>query len=79
MDRLETLETLKQIVKEKLNYKGELEEKTEFLKDLNADSLDLLSIIMAVEDTFKIRIPDEDLPQLRTLGDALEYVLKKKA
>lgn len=79
MDRLETLETLKQIVKEKLNYKGELEEKTEFLKDLNADSLDLLSIVMAVEDTFKIRIPDEDLPQLRTLGDALEYVLKKKA
>jgi|YelNatPaOPRAMG01_1025707.scaffolds.fasta_scaffold01628_9 acyl carrier protein len=79
MDRLEILETLKQIVREKLNYKGELQEGTEFLKDLNADSLDLLSIVMAVEDTFKIRIPDEDLPQLRTLGDALEYVLKKKA
>ncbi|MCR4433687.1 MAG: acyl carrier protein [Coprothermobacterota bacterium] len=79
MDRVQILETLKQIVREKLNYKGDLEEKTEFLKDLNADSLDLLSIVMAVEDTFGIKIPDEDLPQLRTVGDALEYVLKKKA
>ncbi len=79
MDRVQTLETLKQIVKEKLNYKGDLEENTEFLKDLNADSLDLLSIVMAVEDAFGIQIPDEDLPQLKTVGDALEYVLKKKA
>lgn len=79
MDRVQILETLKQIVREKLNYKGDLEEKTEFLKDLNADSLDLLSVVMAVEDTFGIKIPDEDLPQLRTVGDALEYVLKKKA
>ena len=63
MDRVQILETLKQIVREKLNYKGDLEEKTEFLKDLNADSLDLLSIVMAVEDTFGIKIPDEDLPQ----------------
>lgn len=79
MDRNQVLEVIKKIVGEKLNFQGNLEEKTEFLKDLQADSLDLLSIVMAVEDAFGVKIPDEDLPQLRTVGDAIDYVLKKKA
>ncbi|MCR4428471.1 MAG: acyl carrier protein [Caldiserica bacterium] len=79
MDREQVFEVIKKIVSEKLNVQGSLEEKTEFLKDLQADSLDLLSIVMAVEDAFGVKIPDEDLPQLRTVGDAIDYVLKKKA
>jgi acyl carrier protein len=78
MDRQQVLEKIAQIVREKLSYKGDLSEETRFLEDLNADSLDLLSVVMEVEDAFGIKVPDEDLPQLRSLGDALEYVLKKK-
>ena len=79
MDREQVFEVIKKIVSEKLNPKVSLEEKTEFLRDLQADSLDLLSVVMSVEDAFGVKIPDEDLPQLRTIGDAIDYVLKKKA
>lgn len=78
MDRNQVFEVIKKIVGEKLNFQGNLEEKTEFLKDLQADSLDLLSIVMAVEDAFGVKIPDEDLPRLKTVGDAIDYVLNQK-
>lgn len=43
-------------------------------EDLGADSLDLVEMIMEVEDTFAVSIPDEEMPNFKTVGDILSYV-----
>ena len=45
-----------------------------FTDDLNADSLDLVELIMSIEEEFGVEIPDEDAEQLATVGDALNYL-----
>lgn len=47
---------------------------TNLMKDLEADSLDAVEIIMAIEDTFDIEIPDEDAEKFQTVGDLVRYV-----
>lgn len=44
------------------------------IEDLGADSLDLVQILMAVEDTFCVSIPDEEMPNFKTVSDILTYV-----
>ncbi|MFN0156384.1 MAG: acyl carrier protein [Gaiella sp.] len=46
-----------------------------FQDDLDADSLDLVELIMELEDQFGIKIPDEDAQKLTTVGQAVDYVL----
>ena len=50
-----------------------------FVEDLGADSLDMLSLVMQLEDEFKTTISDEDAKSLKTVGAALEYVEKLAA
>jgi acyl carrier protein len=50
-----------------------------FVEDLGADSLDTVELVMAFEEEFGIDIPDEDAEQLRTVGDAIEYMKKRSA
>lgn len=45
-----------------------------FIDDLGADSLDIVELVMALEDTFGISIPDEDAESIKTVGDAVEYI-----
>lgn len=74
------LETVKALIEEKLNADGaEITEETNLKEDLNADSLDLFELVMALEDEFNIEIPSEDLEQLVTVGDVLEYLTSKGA
>ena len=47
-------------------------------EDLNADSLDLIELTMALEEAFDIDIPDEDAEKLNTVGDVVKYVEGKK-
>jgi acyl carrier protein len=47
-----------------------------FIDDLDVDSLSMVEIATAAEDTFGVRIPDEDLKNLRTVGDAVHYIEK---
>jgi acyl carrier protein len=77
MERFEILEILTSLIKEKMSVKGEIGESQRFTEDLGADSLDLMDFVMAVESRFTIRIPDEDLVKLRTVGDAVSYVGEK--
>ena len=72
------LEKLKAVIEEKLNAEGvEITEETSFKDDLNADSLDLFELVMALEDEFGIEIPSEELEQLNTVGDVLNYLKDK--
>jgi len=72
------LEKVKEVIEEKLNADGvEITEDTNFKEDLNADSLDLFELVMALEDEFGIEIPSEDLEKLITVGDVLKYLSDK--
>lgn len=46
----------------------------EFIGDLNADSLDLVEVIMAMEQEFNLEIKDEDAENIRTVNDAVQYI-----
>ncbi|MCG8482399.1 MAG: acyl carrier protein [Clostridia bacterium] len=50
---------------------------TSLMKDLEADSLDAVEIIMAIEDEFDIEIPDEDAEKFQSIGDIIRYVEEK--
>ena len=45
-----------------------------FIDDLNADSLDIVELVMAMEQEFGISIPDEEAERIRTVGDAVEFI-----
>lgn len=51
---------------------------TSLVKDLEADSLDAVEIIMAIEDEFDVEIPDEDAEKFNNIGDILNYIKEKK-
>ncbi len=51
-----------------------INENTNLLEDLGADSLDLVEIIMEFETKFGLEIPDEDILKFKTIGDAIEYI-----
>ncbi len=71
-------EKVKSVIEEKLNAEGvEITEATSFKDDLNADSLDLFELVMALEDEFETEIPSEDLEKLVTVGDVLDYLKSK--
>ena len=47
---------------------------TSFRDDLNADSLDLVELIMALEDEFDLEIEDEEVEAIKTIGDSINYI-----
>ncbi len=52
----------------------QIDEHTKIMEDLGADSLDIVEILSAMEDSFGITIPDEDIEELITVSDVVEYV-----
>ncbi|HEY8436876.1 MAG TPA: acyl carrier protein [Haloplasmataceae bacterium] len=71
------LEKVIEIVANELSVpKDELNENTNLQDDLNADSLDAVELIMAIEDEFGIEISDDDAQSLRTIGDIVNYINK---
>ena len=78
MSANETFEQLKNLVVELLEVNEEaVVPEASFADDFDADSLDIIELISAVEDTFKIEIPDEDVEKLQTVQDALDYIEAK--
>ncbi len=72
------LEKLVEIIEEQLNAEGiAITEKTNFKEDLNADSLDLFELVMAMEEAFGVEIPSDDLEQMTTVGAVIEYLKAK--
>ena len=52
---------------------------TSFIDDLGAGSLDLVELVMTMEDTFDVEIPDDDAAKLQTIGDAISYLKQKES
>ena len=50
---------------------------SKFVEDLRADSLDAMEIVMKIEDEFDIEIPDEDVENIKDIGQAIEYIVRK--
>ena len=74
-----TFDKIKDIIIEHLAVEeAELNMDTNLMKDLSADSLDAVEIIMAIEDTFGIEIPDEDAEKFQTVEDLVKYVEENK-
>jgi acyl carrier protein len=54
--------------------KAEITRETSFVNDLNADSLDIVELVMEFEDNFEMSIPDEEAEKIRTVGQAIDYI-----
>lgn len=72
-------EKVKEIVIDQLGLDADvtIERKTSMMKDLEADSLDAVEIIMAFEDEFDIEIPDEEAEKFDNIGDIVDYIETK--
>ena len=72
------LERMKEIIAEQLSVEEEIvTESSSFKEDLGADSLDLFELVMALEDEYSIEIPSDDLQNLVTVGDVMNYLKDK--
>ncbi len=80
MSREDVLARVIKVVVEEMSVKEEeVNESTSFQDDLAADSLDVVELVMAFEDEFAIDIPDDDVTNLKTVGNAVEYILGKQS
>lgn len=69
------LEKMREIIAEQLNCDGEtIGLDTSFKDDLGADSLDLFELVMALEEEYGLEIPAEELSDVETVGDIIEYL-----
>ncbi|MBQ6814859.1 MAG: acyl carrier protein [Lachnospiraceae bacterium] len=72
------LEKIQAIVAEQLSCDvSEVQMTTSFKDDLNADSLDLFELVMALEEEYNVEIPSEDLAELNTVEDVMKYLQAK--
>lgn len=66
------------IVSEQLDSpQADISRENSFVDDLKADSLDIVELVMALEDEFDVKIPDEDYDKIKTVGDVIDYIEEK--
>ena len=72
------IEKMKEIIAGQLNVNAEdVKPESRFKEDLNADSLDLFELVMALEEEYGLEIPAEELSDVETVGDIIEYLKNK--
>ena len=77
--KTEIFEQLKEII---YDYLGDdeiqINEDSLFIDDIGLSSLDMISIVGEVEDTFEIVVEDKDMPSIKTMNDAVNYIAERK-
>ena len=69
------LDKVRQLLSEQFGFEeASITEDTDFKDDLGADSLDLFEMVMALEEEYSIEIPADDLTEIHTVGDILNYL-----
>lgn len=72
------LEKMKEIIADQLGVsEDEVTLEASFKEDLDADSLDLFELVMALEEEYDVEIPSDDLAELNTVGDVINYLKNK--
>ena len=72
------LEKMKEIIADQLSVsEDEVTLEASFEDDLDADSLDLFELVMALEEEYDVEIPSDDLAELNTVGDVINYLKDK--
>jgi acyl carrier protein len=80
MTREAILEAIRRHLVDELEVAPEsVVESTRFKEDLEADSLDLYTLVQELEDTYGVRIPDEDAVKILSVGQAVDYILSHPA
>jgi acyl carrier protein len=76
MTRGEILELVRSHLASELEIEPDrIDEGTRFKEDLDADSLDLVTLVMELEDTYGVRIPDEEAARIVSVGQSVDYIL----
>ena len=66
---------VKSIIADQLGVgEDEIKPESSFIEDLGADSLDIVELVMAMEEEFEVEIPDEEAENIKSVGDAINYV-----
>jgi len=77
MEREEILDKVRGVIVDQLSVEeDDVTEDASFIDDLGADSLDIVELVMALEEEFGISIPDEEAENIKTVGDAVAYIVK---
>ena len=72
---MDIFEQVKKILCDQLDLEEEqVNEDSEVIDDLGADSLDIVDLVMTLEEEFDTKIPDEDIENLKTVGDIVKYI-----
>ena len=78
MDKKEIQGKIIEIVAEQLDRdEDDIDESMSFSEDLNADSLDIVELVMRMEETFDLEIEDDDAAKIQTVGDAINYAVER--
>lgn len=75
MTNQEILDRMAEILVDQLGIdEDEVTMEANFIEDLNADSLDIVELVMNLEQEFDLMIPDEEAENIRTVGDAVKFI-----
>ena len=74
------IEAMKEVLSAELGVEdNKVTAEARFKEDLDADSLDLVEVVLALEEKFDVQIPDDEIAGVKTVGEAAELVLAKQA
>jgi acyl carrier protein len=78
--REEVVGTMKEVLASELGVEAEkVTSEARFKEDLDADSLDLVEVVLALEEKFGIEIPDDEIAGVKTVGEAADLVISKQS
>jgi acyl carrier protein len=80
MERTQVVEGLAEILEEVAGVNpDDVAETKSFTEDLDVDSLSMVEVVVAAEEKFDVKIPDDEVQNLKTVGDAVTYILKSNS